>query len=272
MLGEHRPRRISGSRRTAQSGTRPVVWPSQSGRGLSQKRTVIARPSRRQTRRLGNPRASYVRQAPDSKTAVARRARATRFSTYGRGRRGCRTTPRKRRWTSPAAFLCGLGQACSGAGGGRRAGRHRSTGSGTISAGFIRRRSAAVPPSRRAKRHSRGPKFPIASVPTHERPGQAIAPVAQRVVLYEEDPNDPAGQAICRLGDLAHRDGFARARAGAGSGGARRRRDAGPPHHHDVVDPAQHRSQICRPVTPSRSLSACRRTSPAAASTTCRAF
>jgi hypothetical protein len=26
------------------------------------------------------------------------------------------------------------------------------------------------------------------------RPGQAIAPVAQRVVLYEEDPNDPAGK------------------------------------------------------------------------------
>jgi hypothetical protein len=27
-----------------------------------------------------------------------------------------------------------------------------------------------------------------------QRPGQAIAPVAQRVVLYEEDPNDPAGK------------------------------------------------------------------------------
>jgi hypothetical protein len=27
-----------------------------------------------------------------------------------------------------------------------------------------------------------------------QRPGQAVAPVAQRVVLYEEDPNDPAGK------------------------------------------------------------------------------
>ncbi len=32
-----------------------------------------------------------------------------------------------------------------------------------------------------------------------------VAPVAQRVVLYDEDPSDPGRQAICRLGDLAHR-------------------------------------------------------------------
>ena len=32
-----------------------------------------------------------------------------------------------------------------------------------------------------------------------------VAPVAQRVVLYDEDPVRSQGQAICRLGDLAHR-------------------------------------------------------------------
>ena len=34
---------------------------------------------------------------------------------------------------------------------------------------------------------------------------EQVAPVAQRVVLYDEDPVRSQGQAICRLGDLAHR-------------------------------------------------------------------
>lgn len=55
-----------------------------------------------------------------------------------------------------------------------------------------------------------------------QAPGSQTAPpvaVAQRVVLYEEDFERSAGQALCRLGHLAHRDGFARTGAGAGTCG-----------------------------------------------------
>ena len=40
-----------------------------------------------------------------------------------------------------------------------------------------------------------------------------VAAGAQRVVLYEEDPNEPQGKQLRRLGGLAHRDGFAGAEA-----------------------------------------------------------
>ncbi len=56
---------------------------------------------------------------------------------------------------------------------------------------------------------------PSATTPrTTEQPEQpATAPaaaVAQKVVLYEEDPEESQGQALCWLGDLAYRDRIAR--------------------------------------------------------------
>ena len=44
---------------------------------------------------------------------------------------------------------------------------------------------------------------------------ETLAPVAQRVVLYDEDPSDPQGQAICRHGGVAHRAGEGAATAAA---------------------------------------------------------
>ena len=56
------------------------------------------------------------------------------------------------------------------------------------------------------------PSTPLSKPKIPDRVGQPsssdqIAPVAQRVVLYDEDPVRSQGQAICRLGDLAHRTG-----------------------------------------------------------------
>ena len=84
-------------------------------------------------------------------------------------------------------------------------------------------------------------------------------------------PGRPAGQALCRLGDLAHRDGDARARRAARSRGARRHRNSRAAHHHDVLAPPQHRSGAAGEATPSRSRSTCRPTSRSAASRTCPA-
>ena len=78
--------------------------------------------------------------------------------------------------------------------------------------------------------------------PAAGAPGSQTAPaVAQRVVLYEEDSERSAGQALCRFGHLAHRDGFARTGARAGTGGARGRGNSRTPITHDVVAAPQYR-------------------------------
>ena len=54
-------------------------------------------------------------------------------------------------------------------------------------------------------------------------------------------PERSAGQALCRLGDLAHRDGVAGAGPGARTRGPRRRRDPRAAHAHDLVAAPQYR-------------------------------
>ncbi len=66
---------------------------------------------------------------------------------------------------------------------------------------------------------NRGHAGPAASANAAER-GARSRPVAQRVVLYEEDPDRPAGQALRRLGDLEDRDRDAGAGRRARSRGA----------------------------------------------------
>ncbi len=80
-----------------------------------------------------------------------------------------------------------------------------------------------------------------------------------------------AGQALYRLSDLAHRNRVARPRPTARTRRARRCRNPRAPHHHEILDPAQHRSTRCRRATRSKSCSTCRRILPAAASPTCPA-
>ena len=103
----------------------------------------------------------------------------------------------------------------------------------------------------------------------HDRAGGAA--VAQRVVLYEEDPNDPTGQAFGRLGDLADRGDIARARQAARARDPRRHRNAGAQDQHDAGRCAATPTRAAPPATPSRSCSSCRRTFPPAASSTCPA-
>ena len=67
------------------------------------------------------------------------------------------------------------------------------------------------------------------------------AAVAQKVVLYEEDPSDPNGQPFRRLGDLAHRAGVAGIGPAGRGGDPRRRRDSRPQADHDLVAAAEHR-------------------------------
>ena len=75
---------------------------------------------------------------------------------------------------------------------------------------------------------------------------QAVPAVAQRVVLYEEDFEQSARQTLCRLGDLAHRDSFARPGTRAGTGGARRRHHSGTQDNHDLVAAPQYRPSVAR--------------------------
>ena len=68
-----------------------------------------------------------------------------------------------------------------------------------------------------------------------------VAPVAQRVVLYDEDPVRSQGQAICRLGDLAHRTDQGLRQPEGRYRRARRYRYTGSQVQDDDVVPPQHR-------------------------------
>src|SRR5262249_49762561 len=73
------------------------------------------------------------------------------------------------------------------------------------------------------------------SQPAAQAVGPGSAAVAEKVVLYEEDPADPKGQTLQRLGDLAHRDGDARPRPTARGRDPQRRRGPGAQTGNDLV-------------------------------------
>ena len=68
-----------------------------------------------------------------------------------------------------------------------------------------------------------------------------VPAVAQRVVLYEEGSERSAGQALCRLRNLADGNRVARSGACAGTRGARGHRNSRTAYDRHLVDPQEHR-------------------------------
>ena len=240
-------------RRAARAETPAAAAPRRDGR-----------PSRRRLRRRSRsaiePRpAAAARKArcgslrPTISANCRKRSRAGLIAAHPRGaahRRRSAPPPIGSATASPGCWMpCAAAQRAAGAEG-------------------CRRRAEAEDPDRVGQPAAPAGRRPAAGA---IRPPAPIAAVAQRVVLYEEDPADPQGKRYRRLGDLAHRDRVAGPGRPPDLAVRADHRDSRAPHHHDDSRSGATSTRRCPRAIPSRSRSTCRRISRSAGSRTCPA-